>query len=175
MELLLSHLIETFSTIAMIFYVLGIVLLIVELFIPGFGVFGISGLSLLAISIITKFIIGESLLKTMIELLIALAVIIVLLTVVIISAKKGVISRSSLVSKGSSIPSFYNDDNLRLYIDKTGQVITTCKPIGKITLDGETFEAESLDGFLDKGTKIVAVSVKNNTLQIKKEENKNEN
>ena len=131
--------------------------------------------SALGISIIAKFIIGEDITKTLIELLIAFVVVIVLLIVLNNKTKRGVISRSSLVSQGSALPTFYNDNDLRLYIDKEGETLTNCRPVGKIKLDNEIIEARSIDGYIDVGTKIVVVSVSNNMLQVRKKENENEN
>ena len=100
--------------------------------------------------------------------MIALVLIIALLVWVIISARKGLISKSPLISKGSSIPTFYNDDDLKIFVDQNGETVTTCKPVGKIRLDNEIYDATSLDGFLEIGTKIKVVNVKDNTLEIVK-------
>lgn len=168
MEYLLASVASTLGVISLVIYVLGLIFLIVEAFIPGFGFFGISGLSLVAISIITKIAIGESVEKILLSLVIAFIIIIALLVWVIISAKKGLISKSPLISKGTSIPTFYNDDDLKVYIGEIGETVTTCKPIGKIRINDEIYEANSLDGFLDINTKIHITEVKDNTLQIKK-------
>ena len=168
MSLVLSNLTSTLSIIATIIYVIGLVFLIVEAFIPGFGFFGISGLSLVAISIVTKIVLGESIKNILWTLVIAFIIIIALLVWMIISAKKGLLSKSPLVSQGTSIPTFYNDDNLKIFIGLKGETVTTCKPIGKIRLDNEIYEAQSLDGFLDIGTKIEVSSVENNVLKISK-------
>lgn len=175
MELVLSNISSTLSILATIIYVIGLIFLIVEAFIPGFGFFGISGLSLIGISIVTKIAIGESIQNILWTLVIAFIIIIALLVWIIISAKKGLISKSPLMSQGTSIPTFYNDDDLKIFIGLKGETVTTCKPIGKIRLDNEIYEAQSLDGFLDIGTKIEVISVENNVLRISKiktEENK---
>ncbi|MGN1207891.1 MAG: NfeD family protein, partial [Christensenellales bacterium] len=106
--------------------------------------------------------------RILLELVIALIVIIALLVWVIISAKKGLLSKSPLISKGSSIPTFFNDNDLKIFIGQIGETVTTCKPIGKIRIDNEIYDASSLSGFLEIGTKIEVVSVKDNTLEIEK-------
>lgn len=168
MELILSNFSSALNIVATIIYVMGLIFIAVEAFIPGFGFFGISGISLVVISTITKICLGESIQNILWTLLIAFVVIIALLVWMIISAKKGLISKSPLVSQGTSIPTFYNDDNLKIFIGVKGETVTTCKPIGKIRLDNEIYEAQSLDGFLDIGTKIEVFCVENNVLKIKK-------
>ena len=159
---------STLSIVSTIIYVLAIIFLVIEAFIPGFGFFGISGIAGVLGAIITKVVVGESLTRILLELIIALIVIIALLVWMIISARKGLISKSPLMSQGSSIPSFYDDSDLKIFIEQKGETVTTCKPIGKIRLDDEIYDAQSLDGFLDIGTKIKVVSVKDNTLKIEK-------
>ncbi len=173
MFLILSDAIQALTIISTIVYILGIMFLIVEAFIPGFGFFGISGIAGIVVGLVVKIFTGETIERILLELVIALIVIIALLVWIIISAKKGLLSKSPLISKGSSIPTFYNDDDLKIFIDQNGETVTTCKPIGKIRLDNEIYEASSLDGFLDIGTKIKVVAVKDNTLEIVKFEGEN--
>lgn len=168
MSLILSNITSTLSIVATVIYAIGLIFLIVEAFIPGFGFFGISGLSLVGISIVTKICIGESIQNILWTLVIAFIIIIALLVWMIISAKKGILSKSPLVSQGTAIPTFYNDDDLKIFIGFCGETVTTCKPIGKIRLDNEIYEAQSLDGFLEIGTQIKVVSVENNVLKISK-------
>lgn len=163
MGLLLSGVTDTFSIIATSIYVLGIVFLVIEFFIPGFGFFGISGLSLIGGGIIIKICIGESLVSIILVLAIALILVIGVLVLLILQAKKG---KGLLISKGTSLPTFYNDDDLKIFIGQTGEAVTTCKPIGKIRIDNEIYEALSLNGFLEIGTKVKVVSVKDNYLEI---------
>lgn len=168
MSILLANTLSTFQIIATILYIIGIIFLIIEVFIPGFGFFGISGISLVVISIIVKICLGDSITSILLSILIAFVIIIALLVWMIISAKKGMLSRSPLISSGTSIPTFYSDDDLKVYIDKTGETVTTCKPVGKVRIDDEIYDVQSLDGFLEIGTKIKVVNVENNMLQIKK-------
>ena len=168
MSLFLSNIASTFITIATIIYYVAIVFLIVEAFVPGFGFFGISGLAGIVISLIVKVCLGVTLNRILLELVIALIIIIALLVWIIISARKGLISKSSLISKGTSIPTYYNDDDLKIFINQKGETVTTCKPVGKIRLDDEIYDCLSLDGYLNIGENIIVVDVKDNILQIHK-------
>lgn len=168
MALILSSALETISVIATVLYILGICCLIIEIFIPGFGFFGITGLSLVGVSIVTKVICGANVEKILLQILICFCVIIALLVWIIISAKKGLISKSPLISSGTAIPTFYSDDNLKVYISENGETLTTCRPVGKIRLGEEIFDAKCEDGYLKVGEKITVVNVKDNMLIIRK-------
>lgn len=163
MALILSGATDILSIIATSIYVLGLVFLVIEFFIPGFGFFGISGLCLIGGGIIIKICIGESLVSIILVLAIALIVVIGILVFLILQAKRG---KGLLISKGTSLPTIYNDDDLKIFIGQTGEAVTTCKPIGKIRIDNEIYEALSLSGFLEIGTKVKVVSVKDNYLEI---------
>ncbi len=166
MNLLLSSTTDILSIVATSIYVLGLIFLIIEAFIPGFGFFGISGFSMVGVGIIIKICIGESLISIILVLAVALIVVVGFLIILIVSAKKG---KGLLISKGTAIPTFYNDDNLRIFVGLSGETVTTCKPIGKIRIDNEIYQAVSISGFLEIGTKIKVVSVKDNLLEIERE------
>lgn len=166
LSVLLNNTIETLSIISTSIYVLGLILLLVEVFIPGFGFFGISGFSCVGVGIIFKICIGEKLESIILVLAIALVLSIGFIFILIYSSKKG---KGLLISKGSSLPTIYNDDDLKIFIEQKGETVTTCKPVGKIRLDNEIYEAKSLNGFLEIGTQIKVVSVKDNMLEIEKE------
>ncbi len=166
--MLLTSFVQTLSVIATVIYIVSIIFLIAEVFIPGFGFFGISGITGLVVSIIVKICINVSVERILLEIVIALVIIIAILVWIIISARKGIISKSPLISQGSSIPTFYNDDELKVFISSEGKTVTTCKPVGKIRIENEIYDASSLDGYLDVDTPIRVVSVKDNILEIEK-------
>jgi len=170
MNIILSGVADTFNIISSVIYILGLLFLLIEFCIPGFGFFGISGFSMVGVGIIIKVILGDNLLSIILILLIALLVSIAFLILFIIRAKNG---KSILVSSGSSIPTFYNDDDLKVFIGASGETVTSCKPIGKIRIENEIYEARSVSGYLQIGTKIKVINVKDNALEIEVEKETN--
>ena len=53
-------------------------------------------------------------------------------------------------------------------INEIGEVITDLEPDGAIKVHGEIWQAESLDGIIPKGGKIIVTGVTNLKLQVKK-------
>lgn len=162
------------SLVSTICFIVGIIFLIIEIFIPGFGIFGYCGIGLTGFSIIFKICIGDSVEEVLWTLLVAVVVIIVLLIVFIYSARKGLISKSALINNGTALPTFYNSSNLDFLVGEKGECASDLKPIGKVKIENEIYDATSQDGYLDVGTKIEVVSIENNTLyvQITKETEK---
>lgn len=159
--------------VSTICFIVGIIFLIIEIFIPGFGVFGFCGIGLTGFSVIFKICIGDSVEEVLWTLLIAFVVIAILLIVFIHSAKKGLISKSALMNNGTALPTFYNSSDLEFLIGEKGECVSDLKPIGKVQIDNEVYEATSTDGYLDIGTKVEVTGVESNTLNVRlfKEEN----
>lgn len=152
--------------VSTICFIVGIIFLIIEIFIPGFGIFGFCGIGLTGFSIIFKICIGDSVEEVLWTLLVAVLVIVVLLVVFIYSARKGLISKSALMNNGTALPTFFNSSNLEFLIGEKGECVSDLKPIGKVKIENEIYEATSQDEYLDIGTKIEVVSVENNTLCV---------
>lgn len=152
--------------ISTICFIVGITFLIIEIFIPGFGIFGFCGIGLTGFSVIFKVCIGDSVEEVLWTLLVAVVIIIILLTIFIYSARKGLISKSALMNNGTALPTFYNSSNLEFLVGENGECVTNLKPVGKVKIESEVYDATSLDGYLDVGVKVKVASVENNTLNV---------
>jgi membrane-bound serine protease (ClpP class) len=53
-------------------------------------------------------------------------------------------------------------------INKIGEAMTNLEPDGSIKIHGEIWQAESLDGLIPKGDKIIVTGVSNLKVQVKK-------
>jgi membrane-bound serine protease (ClpP class) len=160
----------------------GIVLILIEIFIvPGFGVFGISGLVLLFGGLVMAFV-GASgsvfpsspaaqadLTRSAIMVLLAMATagggmfaflkyfntLPVLNRLVLTSARSADDSEISLVdAMGSS-------DELGLLVGEVGSSNTPLRPSGKVEIGDVLYDAKSDLGFIDPGTKVRVVRVQN--------------
>lgn len=153
--------------VSTICFIVGIIFLIIEIFIPGFGIFGFTGIGLTGFSIIFKICIGDSVEEVLWTLLIAVVLIAVLLFAFIYSARKGLISKSALMNNGTALPTFYNSSNLEFLIGEKGECVSDLKPIGKVQIEQDIYDATSLDGYLDIGNKVEVVNIENNTLCVR--------
>ncbi len=140
--------------------VVGIALLVVEMFMPGFGIPGISGLILLAASIVLTWMehgpiagIGVSI------VVIALGAIVVTLSLK--SAATGRISRSALILRDTlkhdgSVVSGNQEHQL---LHRTGETMTVLRPAGMANFDGERLNVVSGGEYIEKGRQVIIKAV----------------
>ena len=114
------------NLLSVILLVVGFVLLVIEMYVPGFGAFGISGCVLLIGGIIAA---RPTPLQALIMVVIILALLCIVLSVSIHSASKGRLSKSKLVLKDVSIEHAEADD-LAYFVDKKGVAVTVLRPAG---------------------------------------------
>lgn len=158
-------------TVGIIFLVLAMILIILEFFITGFGYFGIGGCASFVIAFFIRLIQGATTAQW-IAILLVVAMIIVCCTLLTINSKeKGTFNKNPFIQHDTSIPEDYSDP-LAVYghlLDKEGQLLTQCKPIGKAEIDGEIYEVMSFDNsFITKGAKIVVVDVEGENIYVER-------
>lgn len=157
------------SIIAIILLLVGLVLLMIEVFVPGFGVFGILGSVFSLAGIVTKICIGTTLNQILIMLCFAIVCIIVIFVVFTISARIGFVKRSAFVQDKTSVP--VNYDYVKEYsklVGKIGFAKSDCNPVGKMSYNDKIYEVNSLDNFIEKNCKIKVVEVKGDRIYVKK-------
>lgn len=157
------------SIIAMILLIVGLVLLMVEVFVPGFGIFGILGCLFSLGGIITKICIGTTLTQILIMLSFSIVCIIILFVLLTISARIGIVKRSSFVQDKTSVPT--NFDKVKEYtklVGKVGFAKSDCNPVGKMSYNEKTYEVYSTDSFIEKNSKVKVVEVKGDRIYVRK-------
>lgn len=152
-----SNIFLGWSVPAIICLVVGIVLIIVEMFMPGFGFAGGFGILAIVAAIILRA-------NTFLEALIIAAVILLFLILVGViiyhSFTKGMISRSSIMLHDkidSESTSLRKEANNR--IGKVGKTISYLRPAGIADFDGERLDVVSEGEFIEAGAEVVITSV----------------
>ena len=139
--------------------VVGLVMLVIELFTPGFGVAGTTGLIGLIAAIVMQFIWGNARVATYL-LAIVLLLIILLLVWFVRSFQRGKLSRSFLVLN-DSIDGASTPDVARAkaeLIGKAGITITPLRPAGIAQIDGARYDVMSAGAFIEKDRMIEVVN-----------------
>jgi len=152
-----------------VFLVVGIILCLIEIFTPGFGVFGICGMLSLAVGIIIRMVNGGSVSQLIILITIIILILILSLFIMIWSSKSGLISYTPLILKETVLPRDYNKPNL-IYgdlIGKIGITITDCRPVGKVLINDIEYEVISTRGFLIKGVEVEVSEVEGTKILVK--------
>ena len=149
--------------------IVGIGLLIVEMFMPGLGIPGISGAVLLVASVYftwTRHGMMAGLGVAVIELALGGTAIALSLR----SASKGRLSKSPLVLKGGQTQKegFVAAEDLSAYLGKTGLTFTVLRPAGIAEFDGERMNVVSAGDFIPKGAKVVIKEVEGARVLVEK-------
>lgn len=163
-----------------IFFV-GIVLLAVELFIvPGFGVFGVSGIMLIFLSLALAMVDNDGLKFTLPNV----TAIIHALIIVSVSTFIGLIGSYYLSKKLFATNSIFNlalsttqqkeegfgieIKSFKETIGETGVAYTVLRPAGKVKVNDQIFDAVSATSFIEKGDEIEVIAYENAQLIVKK-------
>jgi len=168
------------GSLEIILFVLGVGLLIFELFvIPGFGVAGLSGLLAMGMALILslqRFVIPEfdyqwDILGRNVVLVGGTVVVAVLTTLSMVMMVKNTrfFSRLTLAdtqdaSAGFTVQATTAADR---YLNREGTAETTFRPSGKIRLEDEVVPAESEGGFIDMGRTVRIIRVDGNRLVVR--------
>lgn len=165
-------------------FVVGLILIALEIFVvPGFGITGVSGITLafsgLVLSLIKNVDFTFEGVKNS-DLLIAVSTVLVgsiggigfaiYLSQKMFTTDTGRFSHLSLKEVMSKEDGYLGVDPEILQLKgKKGIAITTLRPSGKISIEGKNYDALAESGMIDKGTEIVVTGVETAQLYVDKE------
>ena len=149
--------------------VIGILLLVVELFMPGFGLPGIAGLVLLLASVIFTWM-EHGAYAGLGATIAVLALGGIAVTISLKSATSGKLSRSPLILKDNLSPQegYQSSENLEHYLGKTGEAETVLRPAGIALIDGERINVVSRGDFINKGDHVIVEKVEGARVVVRK-------
>ncbi len=158
------------NVVPAILLTLGLILCIIEMFVPGFGAFGISGIVCLVGGIVAKMLYGGTVTQMFALIVIFAIILLIMFGIAVWSAKRGLISRSPMVLKETALPENYAeaDKSLQKLKGKEGLTVTICRPFGTIQIDDKFYDASSVDEYLEKGTLVKVVEVEGDQIFIQK-------
>ncbi len=141
-------------------FVIGIGLLILEAFMPGFGAAGITGVVLEIITLVmTWFEHGP--VATLAMLLIVLLVLAIAISTSLRSIASGRLSKSSLVHAGteSNEDGYRSVADLAVFVDREGVASSVLRPTGIADFDGVRLNVSSEGDFIAAGTRVRIIKV----------------
>lgn len=145
--------------------ILGIVFLLIEIFVPGFGVFGITGLFAIAIAAV----ITVTTMENGIMIVVSGIVILAAIGYIAVEAAKKFGVYGKLILK-DTLDTDNNISEMQKLVGAMGVVKTPLKPHGKVDFDGLVTEAYCDGDFIPAGEKVEAYKVYANNLYVKKAE-----
>ena len=148
----------------------GISVLVVEVFIPGFGFFGITGIISIIAGIIVRICEGLNLTQSLVLILLVLGFFIVAFAFMIFSAQYGILGRTGLFETSSSLSKDYNkvDKELKKLVGKSGRAVGVLNLGGKAKINGKLYDVVSRNSYIEDGAHIRVVEIKDNTIIVRK-------
>ena len=155
-----ARLFTEMQVLPIILFVLGIIFCAVEMFIPGFGFFGISGVILIVAGIVVRFIQDGDLLMLLYMILIAFLLLFLMFFVLSRAIRKGRLRKTAIFSVDSSVAEDKTEGtrDFAFLVGQTGVTETMLRPVGKATFGGEVIDVVAREGFIDKGEKVTCIS-----------------
>lgn len=149
---------------AIICLVVGLLLLISEMFMPGFGVAGILGLLCLVAAVVLR---ADNMVTGLITLALILLIVLLFGVFFFRSFQKGKLSRTSLVLKdaiqsGPSSPQSQGSD----LVGRRGVTLNALRPAGNADFGGQRLDVVSEASFLARGTAVRITRVDGNRIVV---------
>lgn len=162
---------ETMGWAAGVCLVLGIALVIVEMFTPGFTAPGVTGIILILFGIVLT---AETFVQGLIIFLVIMALLSVILVIVMRSATKGAIYKSPLVlkNKESEDEGYISADDMEFFVGKEGSSLTMLRPAGTCDFDGVRLDVVTEGNFIEKGCKVKIMKVEGRRIVVSRIEDK---
>ena len=153
---------------SILLFVFGMGLLIVEAFMPGFGLPGIAG-SIMEIAVIVLTYINHGGLAALGVTVCILAIMGIGVSLVLRSASKGRLSRSPMVLNDTQDASVLDvSEDLKVFIGKEGVTTTVLRPIGMAEFDGMRLNVEADGEFIPKDTPVTVHRVDGRNVIVRK-------
>jgi len=135
----------------------GLIFLLAEVFIPGFGVAGIVGIILFVIGIILT---AKTFLEALVMFIILLLILAIVILLVVRSASKGRLSKTLVLNQANSNEQgFSGVEDMNVFLGREGKAVSLLRPAGIGIFDGVRLDVVSKGGFIEEGTQIKIVEV----------------
>lgn len=145
-------------------FLLGIGFLVLEVFIPGFGVSGLAGLALEIVSIVMAYNHHGPTAALIITALTA-AIFGLTLFLSFRSATKGRLSRSALILKNTEKADEV-ESTVSVQVGDQGIAVTTLRPAGIAEFNGERLNVMTEGSFIEKGAPVRILKVNGNKIVV---------
>ncbi len=154
-----------------ILYAFGLFFACIEIFTPGFGLFGIIGIASCVGGIVLRVIAGGTALEIILTMVGIIAVLVIVFAITAKSARSGKLSKSPLILSQNAVSSGITEgtQDFTGLIGKVGKTTTFLRPIGKAEIEDGNYDVIAADGeIIECGEQIKVISVEGQKIIVKK-------
>lgn len=164
--MILSELIDGIGLLSAIFFSLGLIFTIIEIYMPGFGVWGLAGITCFIIGIIVT---ADTLLEALILMMILLAIVGIIFSILLHSISKGKLPKNMVLSTAMrSEDGYIGTSDMKYFLNKQGVTLTILRPAGTVDFDGVKLDVVSEGEFIPKGTKVQVIKVEGRRIVVRR-------
>ena len=146
-------------------FIIGLGLLVFEIFFPGFGAPGIAGIALLVLGVVLT---ARTVLEAVILALIILALLGIAIALVLNSASKGRLSKTLILSEVLNTHSgFRATGDYEEFLGKEGISLTPLRPAGIAEFDGVKLDVVAEGEFIPGNTRVKVVNVSGRRIVVR--------
>lgn len=145
----------------------GVVLLLVEVFMPGFGIPGISGCALLGAGIIMTWIQFGAKVGLGVTVVV-LALLAILISIAMRSVAKGKLGKSEFVLNEDMSSEREEKDDMLSLIGEVGEVSTVLRPVGVAEFECGRLNVMTEGEYIERGAKVKITRVDGTNVFVKK-------
>ena len=153
------------DNITVLTFIVGISLLSLELFIPSFGIIGVSGLALTTYSVMDCFANPQT--GFFVIIATGLAVVITMTIFVKLGFRANLFDSYVLDVKEKNKNKVYKYKDMTKLIGSVGITKSILRPTGRIEIDGEVYDAMARAEFIEKSKVISVIDVKDGHILVK--------
>lgn len=149
-------------------FILGVGLLVLEAFMPGFGIAGISGILLEVIATALTWV-SHGPMAALGMTLVILSLIAIAISMSLRSATNGRLSRSKMILKDteSNEAGYRSTQDMEVFLGKEGATTTVLRPAGIAEFDGVRLNVVSEGEFIPAGTTVRIVRVEGSKILVR--------
>ena len=153
----------------LLLFVIGLILLVIEAFVPGFGIFGVSGIACILLSLFLTLGADLGALNIMAGGVVVAVVGFLIILKYLPSSKlwnKLVLKDSEKTEVG-----YTASEDLTLLVGQTGVVLTFLRPAGTVEIAEKVYDVVSEGRFIQPGSQIRVLSVNGNRIVVRNVDN----
>ena len=150
--------------------IVGAILVIVEIFVPGFGFFGISGSLSVVAGVVVRICQGLNLEQSLTLILLVIGFFVFVVAIMIYGAQYGILGRTGLFERRTTLPKDYNETDRRIkkLVGKSGKAVSNLDLAGQAKIRVKLYEVVSISSYIEKGSNIKVVEIKDDTIMVRK-------
>jgi len=171
-----GYILELASIIEILVFIVGVVLLIIEIFVlPGFGIFGAVGIILMVVSLFLGLISDFPLVDwgmiqmATVQLAGAFILAIIVIYVLLKYLPKSQIWNNLVLNRNIDAKSGYTaEEDLKELLGKKGKALTDLRPSGTALIEDKRVDVVTGGEYLTKGTKVIVVQEEGSKIVVEK-------